>query len=157
MWWRDQRNRWNVETLKEFVLRLAEEHDNRHERAEAHLEALHNSQRNEVNIAILGVERLLHQTVEAIQIAVAKAETANEKRFESVNEFRNTLGDQQAHFVTRVEIDSKLEGYQKRLQDLTDRMNLITGKGVGLNAGWTYLIAAIGAASALLAIWMKTH
>jgi hypothetical protein len=40
----------------------------------------------------------------AAQLAVSKAEAAAEKRFDSVNEFRQVLSDQTASFVTRREI-----------------------------------------------------
>jgi len=40
--------------------------------------------------------------------AVTKAETATEKRFESVNEFRLTLSDQTKTFVTRGELYAAL-------------------------------------------------
>jgi hypothetical protein len=41
--------------------------------------------------------------------AVAKAETATEKRFESVNEFRQTLTDQAAQFPTRQEVSAQMQ------------------------------------------------
>lgn len=41
---------------------------------------------------------------EADMLAVTKADSANEKRLDSVNEFRNTLKDQQGTFMTRTEV-----------------------------------------------------
>lgn len=40
---------------------------------------------------------------EAMERAVTTADTANEKRLDSVNEFRATLADQQKTFITRAE------------------------------------------------------
>jgi|ERR1051326_2162380 hypothetical protein len=37
--------------------------------------------------------------------AITKAETATEKRFEAVNEFRQTLSDQAATFATKEKVD----------------------------------------------------
>ena len=144
---------WTVATLKEFILRLFSEYDARIARLEVHSSALIHSQRNEINIAIQSVERLLQVAVKNTEDAVLKVEVANDKRFASVNEFRGALNDQQARMITRAEVEAKVDAVVKQTQDLTDRVNMMTGKGVGLNAGWVYLIAAIGAASALLSIW----
>jgi hypothetical protein len=155
---------WTVKTLKEYLLRLLEEHDQRHERSKVEAKELRDSQRNEINIAIQGVEKLLAAAIDANREAVTKVEIANEKRFEGVNEFRGQLSDQQSHFVTRVELDGIKQGVAKQfelfgtqLRDLQDRMNRDQGKGVGLNAGWQYLIAVIAAAGAMLVIWKTLH
>ena len=55
---------------------------------------------------------------------MSKAETATEKRFESVNEFRQTLSDQTRSFVSKVEFD----------------------------AGWVYLIGGISVAATLASL-----
>lgn len=55
----------------------------------------------------------LQQKFESLATAINKAEIATEKRFESVNEFRNTLSDQQKTFVTSGE-------YKSAHQNLTD-------------------------------------
>ena len=53
----------------------------------------------------LGTERelRLQQKFDSLDKAITKADAANEKRFEGVNEFRNTLQDQQRTFMTRTE------------------------------------------------------
>jgi hypothetical protein len=87
----------------------------------------------------------------AAEKAVAKAETANEKRFESVNEFRKTLSDQTASFPSRVE----LQALADRVSDLATRMDKTEGKSSGLNAGWAYLIAAAGIVVAVIALVVR--
>ncbi len=64
----------------------------------------------------------------AMDKAVSKAEAAAEKRFESVNEFRGALANQQLTFATRIELDLQMKNmstppsvctimsYQKKLQ-----------------------------------------
>ena len=42
----------------------------------------------------------------AAEKAVTKAEVATERRFEGVNEFRQTLSDQAAKFITRTEFNA---------------------------------------------------
>ncbi len=48
-------------------------------------------------------EKAVAAALAAAKEAVVKAETAAEKRFDSVNEFRNTLKDQAGTFITRGE------------------------------------------------------
>lgn len=145
---------WTVSTLKEYVIRLYDEHGHRHERTELHMNQLREAQRDALNIAILSVERLIQAAVDNNREALLKAEAANDKRFDSVNEFRTVLGAQQATYITRLEHDGVVQRLTERIQDLTDRVNMSSGKGVGLNAGWQYLVAFIGVISALFAIWI---
>jgi hypothetical protein len=60
--------------------------------------------------------------LDAAEKAVLKAEIASEKRFESVNEFRQTLSDQQGSFATKALMDAKLDA-------LEDRLSLIEREG----------------------------
>lgn len=53
---------------------------------------------------------------ESLATAINKAETATEKRFEGVNEFRATLSDQQKTFLTAAE-------YKSAHQNLVDLVN----------------------------------
>lgn len=80
----------------------------------------------------------------AAKEAVTKAETATEKRFESVNEFRQTLSDQAGTFVSRIEFNS-----------LKERMDRGEGKSSGLSAAWGYLIGLAGAAAAIVSFLLK--
>ena len=63
-------------------------------------------------------ERLL-QKFESLATAINKAEVATEKRFEGVNEFRNTLSDQQKTFITASE-------YKVAHQNLVELVNTNT-------------------------------
>lgn len=69
-------------------------------------------------------EKRYEQRFIAQQEAVLKAEAATEKRFESVNEFRDTLKDQQITFATKVEIatanDYIGKAIEKNQNDLND-------------------------------------
>ncbi|MEU7586569.1 hypothetical protein AB0A95_09745 [Micromonospora sp. NPDC049230] len=75
--------------------------------------------------------------------AVTKAEIATEKRFESVNEFRQTLSDQTKTFIARVEFEVVRDSQAKHLADLASRLDKLEGKGIGLNAGWIYLVGGL--------------
>ena len=88
--------------------------------------------------------------------AILKAEVAVEKRFESVNEFRQTLSDQTKSFISRVEFDALRNTNATRIVDLSSRLDKIEGKAAGLNAGWIYLLgslAALGTIVSLIAIF----
>lgn len=63
--------------------------------------------------------------------AVSKAETATEKRFEAVNEFRGQLADQASTLVSRTEFAAKADALGEKLSDLTDRLNRSEGSETG--------------------------
>lgn len=86
--------------------------------------------------------------------AVTKAEVANEKRFESVNEFRDTLSDQAATLVSRAEHDATSAAFADKLEDLKTRLDKAEGRGVGLNAGWIYVIGAVAAFGTIISIFI---
>jgi hypothetical protein len=61
--------------------------------------------------------REMHTSFDSAAKAIEKAETATERRFEGVNEFRAQLSDQAARFVTRDELaalEDKLVGLVER-------------------------------------------
>lgn len=85
--------------------------------------------------------------------AVSKAEAATERRFESVNEFRNTLKDQAATFITRNDYDSRNQAVADKIAALETRLNahdsLTKGRSQGISAiGAIVLGALAGLASA---------
>jgi hypothetical protein len=83
---------------------------------------------------------------------VSKAETATEKRFESVDEFRQTLSDQTRSLVSKVEFDAVRDSSAVRIADLASRLDKTEGKAVGLNAGWVYLIGGLSVAATLASL-----
>ena len=87
----------------------------------------------------------------AAEKAVTKAETATERRFESVNEFRQTLSDQTKTFISRIE----LESYVRSLTELSARVNVMSGSTIGSNTLWGFLIGAAGIAVALFVAFVK--
>jgi hypothetical protein len=57
---------------------------------------------------------------DASEKAIAKAEAANEKRFDAVNEFRGALGDQQANLYPRAEALTQIKVYDQKLEEMRD-------------------------------------
>lgn len=85
--------------------------------------------------------------------AVTKAETATEKRFDGVNEFRSALSDQTEKLLPRAEaevkisaLDNKVEEQRKLIVILQQQMSEAMGRGAGASALWGYLAGGIGLA-----------
>lgn len=91
----------------------------------------------------------------ASEKAVLKAETANEKRFDSVNEFRQQLKDQQDTFAVKSETNLRFEGVEKRLDLLTNREERSSGKNSGMMIALIGLAWIITTAIALAAIFLR--
>jgi hypothetical protein len=90
------------------------------------------SQAEKVALALASVDK-----------AVTKAETATERRFESVNEFRQTLTDQAATFATRDQFETQRSATTERIQELTARVDRTEGRSGGVASSWGYLVGAI--------------
>ncbi len=87
----------------------------------------------------------------ASEKAINKADSAIEKRLESVNEFRSQLKDQASTFITRNEVEQIVRGLEKMNEGSAEKIALIFGRidraegtGKGLNAGWMFLVGGIG-------------
>jgi hypothetical protein len=93
----------------------------------------------------------------AAEKAVTKAETATERRFEGVNEFRQTLSDQAATFISRVEFEGQRDGSAERIRELTGRLDKIEGRSTGIGAGWAYLVGAVAVIGVLVTIFVALH
>jgi hypothetical protein len=95
--------------------------------------------------------------------AVSKAETANEKRFEGINEFRGQLGDLSNTLMPRSEanqlatslsarMDASIKSIETSLTDLKSRLDRQEGKSGGYSAGAGALVAGIGVIATLITI-----
>lgn len=89
--------------------------------------------------------------------AVTKAEEASNKRFDAVNEFRGQLSDQASQFMTRAEGGALIDRNTKDIQELKDRVNTSQGRGTGIQAGWGYLIGAVGLIGGLVGLYASLH
>ena len=71
------------------------------------------------------VRRELVLVQEAAARAIEKAESANEKRFESVNEFRAQLTEQTASFLPREVAESQFAELRRAITELTEKVGKI--------------------------------
>jgi hypothetical protein len=78
-----------------------------------------NNLEKSVATQVTSIQTATQAALDAADKALTKAEQASEKRFEGVNEFRATLQDQASRFVTRAEMDAKIEGMEKNRKDNT--------------------------------------
>lgn len=105
-----------------------------------------------VNQRFRDLEKYVDQRFSDMEKAVVTANTATEKRFDSVNEFRGQLNDQVATFLPRKEYDARHETLENRVSELNDRLNRTEGVTKGSEVTMGKLYAAIAAVGAILAI-----
>lgn len=176
---------WNVETLRAHVVALLAALDarmtERHEAAQKAIELAFSAQKDDIQAAFMSQKEALSTAFlaqkEAVNAALAsadravsKAELASEKRFESVNEFRATLADQQRTLMPRSESEANNRALSEKLdtnvQVLTDKIAantraLTTSHDVktGEKFGWQYAVAVIGLVMMILGAlaYFKAH
>lgn len=136
-----------------------EQINNVRQELERRLEQLVNAGERLTDAKLANLSTLIDAHAERVVLALAaadkavlKAEAATEKRFESVNEFRQTLSDQTRSFISKVEFDAVRHTNAERIADLASRLDKIEGKAVGLNAGWVYLLGGLSVAATLASV-----
>ncbi len=102
------------------------------------------AQEKSTTVALAAAERAVQAALIAAKEAVQKAENAAEKRFDSVNEFRNTLRDQQLLLMTRAEGDAKFRDTERRLSEITENLNRRASEQKGAGDLWSIIVAGVG-------------
>jgi len=108
----------------ERVAQLRRETDEVRDQAAKQFQALADLKANE----LLQVERMesLRREAEALRkaqdTAIQKSDIATEKRFESVNEFREQLRDQASGFMNRAEAETRDASTTEKVDDLKSRI-----------------------------------
>jgi hypothetical protein len=168
---------WTLETLREYVQQVLHNNsvnnDNRFTAITREMESNTITLRSHITEAITALrENVLAQkeavalAMQAADRAVTKAEIANEKRFESVNEFRASLADTSRLQMPRSETESlikalnekndsahkamadRLDASIKSMNDKIDSLNELIvaseGRHSGMQSGWGYAFGAFG-------------
>jgi hypothetical protein len=117
---------WTVDTLKE------------------HFDQRFRDQEKSVEAAVAASDKATSVAMTAEQRAVAKAEAASEKRFESVNEFRQTLTDQATTFMPRAEAHVTNNALAEKVDILAAKLDKLEGRSTGV--GWVGALVAGGVA-----------
>ncbi len=89
------------------------------------------------NLRFEAAEKAVMQALTASKDAVAKAEMASEKRFDSVNEFRNTLKDQQSTLMTRIEAEARFKSIEEKIDAMKG------SSAAGANWLWGLIVSAV--------------
>ena len=100
-------------------------------------------------------EKAVAAALAAAKEAVAKAETAAEKRFDSVNEFRSTLKDQQATLMSRSEALAVIKAMEDKIQTNDARISQVVSRAEGASLLWNGISAVVGLAIGLGAIFFR--
>jgi len=123
-------NRWNVYSLKEYF-----------------------------DVVIDKLDEKIEQRFASVKEAVTKAEAATERRFEGVNEFRNTLSDQQRTFLPRKEYEATMSSIDSKINEVGKKVDKLDSMKAGGKDVWVYIVAVasliFGIAS--IAISIITH
>ena len=82
--------------------------------------------------------------------AVTKADTATEKRFEGVNEFRKSLSDQTVNFLSKSEAEPRFSAIDARVTILERSNNQSSGRAGGISATLMAVVIASGVVSGLV-------
>jgi hypothetical protein len=80
------------------------------------------AQKEAVTAALTAADRAVQAALISAEKAVNKAEDAAGERFKAVNEFRQTLTDQAATFLTRAEYDAAHKAVDDRINANADRV-----------------------------------
>jgi hypothetical protein len=116
------------------------------------LSAAFSSQQTAMQTAFTVAEKAVQAALAAADRAVSKAELAADKRFESVNEFRKTLDDQQRTLMPRQESDRAFQGLTDKFVSLKEQLDALVAERVGIKGGWGYAVGLVGAIVGLLAL-----
>lgn len=98
-----------------------------------------------VDAAVSGVEKASATALSSADRAVTKAEVGAEKRFDSMNEFRAAMKDQQNTFADRAQTDFRLIAVERKQEVLAGQ-----AQGVGLSVGVIVQIISSCASIALI-------
>ena len=119
-------------------------------------------QKAAVDAAFAAQKEAINAALAAADRAVLKAELATEKRFESVNEFRGTLDNQQRTLIPRSEVAAIVKGLDEKIANLKEQFDKIQNdrsgqisERRGVVGGWGYAVGAIGFVLLIVAWVMK--
>ena len=111
--------------------------------AEKRNEQRFEAQQIAITTAMIAQEKAVLAAMTSAEKAVTKAELAAERRFESVNEFRQTLSDQTNSFLTRNEYTAQHTAATDRISSIEQQLVEIRGKSAGKSDLWGVLAGVI--------------
>ena len=106
-----------------------------------HFKTLLSDEKLRVNERFELQDRAVQSALASAERAVSKAETATDKRFESMNEFRSALSDQTKDFMSRREYDVAHQNLVDKIDNLGKIINANQGRGAGYNQSWGIFVS----------------
>jgi len=110
------------------------------------------AQAKALEAAFQTAKEAVQAALSAADRAVSKAELAADKRFESVNEFRKTLDDQQRTLMPRSEVQVTVQRLEEKLLSLQKTVDSNQDERRGIKGGWGYAVGVVGLIATLLVI-----
>jgi hypothetical protein len=150
---------WSLETAIDYLLAVVNEKDEhirtliagndkryeqRFDASQKALEVGFAAAKAAVDASFSAQKEAIGAALAAADRAVSKAELATEKRFESVNEFRATLDNQQRTLIPRSEVAVIEKGLQEKITQLTKTLDGILAERLGIKGGYGYAVGAVG-------------
>ena len=116
-----------------------------------YLEHRDNAQKEYFDQRLTGSKEYYEIRFLSMEKAVATAQSALDKRLDGMNEFRSTLKDQSASFITRAE-HAALE---REIQDLRESRAELTGKASQTSVLVAYILSALGLLVSVVEIFIR--
>jgi len=132
-----------TEQVKDAQAQSDKRYEQRWEASRAAVDAAFSAQKEAINAALAAADR-----------AVAKAEAAAEKRFEGVNEFRQTLADQQRTLIPRGEVIVMVRAIEEKLVVIQTQLERLNAERIGIKGGWGYAVGVAGLMLTLFSLLM---
>jgi hypothetical protein len=142
-----EEGKWTVETLREYLLALLRESD---DKTNARVDALQEL----LDRSISSLKEATRTAMCNSERAILKAEAAAEKRFDAVNEFRSVLADQQQKLLPRSEADIKFQSLANQMDQAIKHQALSQGLATGRKEMWGYLVGVVGLGLTIMSIFV---
>lgn len=114
----------------------------------------HISWRDYVDTRLDALDKALNAALSTSDRALLKAENANEKRFDAVNEFRAALADKDRLLMPRAEAEKLFEVLAEKINIVNQNLLARENKGIGLKDGW---VALLSLAAVIIALFAALH
>lgn len=108
-----------------------------------------------VNAALAAQKELTSAAFAASEKAIQKAEANAAKWQDNANEWRGSMKDREMQFAPRLEVEGEFRALRAEISALRSSRDEGSGRRLGGQSLWGYIVAAIAATAALVTIAMK--
>lgn len=104
---------------------------------------------------MVSIEKYVDTLIAEVKESVKTAYASMEKRLESMNEFRDTLKDQASRFITRSEMESKIDSLSTQVNDLRLSKATLDGKASQQAVTLSLIISFVGILIGIVSIIVR--